>query len=156
VKRLVCVDLLQIHAKASFYVVRFKDDSTSEFEKFIDAFSGQTKFQKNISELIYWMDTIGKNGALDRYFRLEGGKVKAIPVERSQLRLYCYRINEEILIWAGGGHKTTRTFEEDPKLDFQVDIIRQVGEQLNQRINRGSITKQDQQLIGNLEFEIEL
>lgn len=82
--------------------------------------------------------------------------IKAIPVERSQLRLYCYRINEEFLIWAGGGHKITRTFEEDPKLDFQVDIIRQVGEQLNQRINRGSITKQYQQLIGNLEFEIEL
>lgn len=137
-------------------MVRFKDDSTSEFEKFIDAFSGQAKFQKNIEELNYWMDTIGKNGALDRYFRLEGGKVKAVPVERSKLRLYCYRINEEILIWAGGGQKTTRTFEEDPKLDFQVNIIRQVGEQLNQRMNRGSITKQDQRLIGNLEFEIEL
>lgn len=137
-------------------MVRFKDDSTSEFEKFIDAFSGQKKFKKNIDGLIYWMDIIGKNGALDRYFRLEGGKVKAIPVESSQLRLYCYRINEEFLIWAGGGHKTTRTFEEDPTLYFQVNIIRQVGDQLNKDINRGLITMQHQQLIGSLEFEIEL
>ena len=155
-KRLVCIELLQAHAKASFYVVRCKDDSASEFEKFIDKFSGKSKFQNNIEELVYWMDTIGKNGALDRYFRYEGGRVKAIPVERSQLRLYCYHLSEQLLIWAGGGQKITKTFEEDPLLNFQVNLIRRIGDQLRDRIKMGIAKSQGQVLTGNLEFEIEI
>lgn len=154
-KRLVCVELLQIHAKAAFYVVRFKEESVSEFEKFLDAHT-DPKFQQNLKELVYWMDTIGKNGALDRYFRFEGGKVKAIPVERSQLRLYCYHLNQAFLIWAGGGHKRTRTYEEDPDLDFQVKLIRIVGDSLRNRLMKGTILQTGQTLSGNLEFEIEI
>lgn len=153
-KRLVCVELLQTHAKATFYVVRFKEEVVSEFEKFIDEFNSKPKFRRNVQELVYWMDTIGKNGALERYFRYEGGKVKAIPVERSQHRLYCYLVSEVFLIWAGGGHKTTKTFEEDAVLDFQVDLIRRTGDQLRDRISRGIVKNHGQLLVGNLEFEI--
>lgn len=155
-KRLIRVELLEIHPKATFYVVRFKDDPASEFEKFIDAYSGRDEFQANIKELVYWMDTIGKQGAEERYFRLEGGKVKAIPVQRSRLRLYCYRVSEMYLIWSGGGHKTTQTFEEDQHLDLQVKIIRSVGDELMARLKKGICKIGDHELNGNLEFEIEI
>lgn len=154
-KRLICVELLQIHAKATFYVVHFKEEPVSEFEKFLDGHT-DPKFQQNLQALVYWMDTIGKNGALDRYFRGEGGKVKAIPVERSQLRLYCYRLNETFLLWAGGGHKKTRTFEEDPLLEFQVDLVRKVGTALEACFKKGTIQPDGQILKGDLEFEIDI
>ena len=42
--------------------------------------------------------------------------VSALAIDSRKLRLYCLRISDQILILGNGGVKTTRTYEEDPKL----------------------------------------
>jgi hypothetical protein len=156
VKYSVRLELLTVHAKASFYVVRLEGDERSEFEKFIDEYEARPAFRRNIQELVYWMDVIGKNGALERYFRMEGGKVKALPVDRSRLRLYCYRLADNILLWAGGGYKSTKSYQEDPALAFQVAMIRTIGEGVLARVRNGMITNKNGLLSGNMKFEISI
>ena len=72
------------------------------------------------------MEKIIAKGALERLFRIEGkmnDKVAALAIDSRQLRLYCLRISDQILILGNGGVKTTRTYEEDSRLlGYVVDL----------------------------------
>jgi hypothetical protein len=114
------------------------------------------EFEDDIDIIITAIDKIVENGALEQYFRPEGGKLKAIPLNSSQLRLYCYLVNEEIMILGNGGQKTTRTVNEDPILTEHTEILRGVGNMLSSRINKGTVQVYKKQLYGNLEFQLEV
>ena len=113
-KRKIVIELLENHENVNFYTIRFVDEGTSEFEKFYDKFDGKEEFNEDLDKIVYWMGKIGEQGALERYFRPEGGKLKALPIDTSKLRLYCYKVTEGIVVLGNGGIKKTKTYNEDP------------------------------------------
>lgn len=124
----------------SIYSPKFDGETMTEFEKFMynnkDLSYPQLKqdFDAIISTIKKMADDCG---ARDNLFRLEGGKIKAIPLcicRRSRsigtLRLYCIRISDKILVIGNGGIKKTKTFQEDPALLGMVNQLRQIEHQI--------------------------
>lgn len=114
---------------------------------------GQTDEQE--ARIVYYIEKIKENGVLERYFRPEGKpaqKITAIPVETNKLRLYAIRLSDNILIVGNGGHKKTKTYNEDPVLNECVDHLVQLSFILQLKIDAGVIKLEHNELIGDLSF----
>lgn len=145
-------------ATVNYYVIRFKDEEDSEFDKFFEKFDGDESFAESFNIIIEWLNTIGDEGGLNDHLRNEGGSLKAIPIVTSKLRLYCFRVNECIIILGNGGHKPKhiKAYQDDPELNKYVSDLRETGRNLINRIRNSSKASIYQcKLYGNLEFEIE-
>ena len=150
-KRYIIVELFEEHEQTNIYTIRFQDKEESEVDEFISLFDNDE--YKDDFDIIYAViDKLGENGVLERYFRPEGGNLKAIPLTTSNLRLYCYRISDEILILGNGGLKTTKTYNEDPVLNKHVTTLRLVGNMLMNSIAQGKTTIDNKTLYDNLKF----
>jgi len=128
-QRNLLIELLEDGEKVSLYSPRFEGENYTEFEKFILNYKDTNK--KDIEVIVRRIDIIKNNGAEDRYFRYEGSmndRVMALPshIDSSKLRLYCLNINNRILILGNGGIKTTKTYEEDPKLHRCVQTLQKI------------------------------
>lgn len=145
-------------AAVNYYVIRFKDEEDSEFDKFFDKFDGNESFEESFNIIIEWLNKIGDEGGLNDHLRSEGGSLKAIPIETSKLRLYCFRVNECIIILGNGAHKrkNIKAYQDDPELNEYVSDLREVGKNLLNRVrNSDKASIYQCKLYGNLEFEIE-
>lgn len=155
-KRLICVELLEEHQAVNFYGIRFSDESETLFDQFLDKYSGD-KYAEDFDTITVWLDRIGERGALERHFRPEGHpRMGAVPADIGDLRLYCFRISDNILLFGGGGLKKVAAFQDDPELHSQVKITKKVGIKLLRYIERNQITAYGKQLFGKLTFEIEV
>lgn len=150
-KHTIFVELFEQHEKTTFYTIRFQQEAESETEAFFTNFDIED-FADDIDIIIEVIDKIGEHGAKERYFRMEGGKVKAIPLTTSGLRLYLYRISDEVIILGNGGQKQTATYQEDPLLNRHVETIRAIGNILNKRLEQNHCQLYNRQLMGNLKF----
>lgn len=118
-KKKTTVEKISESEKTALYSISFEKDGTTEFEKFVEEFEQNAKYNRDYQRIIAALQAILNLGALERFFRPEGkikDSVAAIPIEGGQLRLYCLRISEQIVILGNGGVKATRTYEEDSKL----------------------------------------
>lgn len=142
----------------TYYLIRFKGEEESEFDKFFNKFDGDEYFEESFNIIIEWLDRIGNEGALDVHLKQEGGSLKAIPICTSKLRLYCFRVNECIVILGNGGHKPKhiKAYQDDPELNKYVSDLRETGRNLiNRTRNSTKASIYNCTLYGNLEFEIE-
>lgn len=155
-KRKIVIELLENHENVNFYTIRFLDERSSEFEKFYDKFDEKEEFNEDLDKITYWMGKIGEQGALERYFRPEGGKLKALPIDTSKLRLYCYKVTEGIVVLGNGGVKKTRTYNEDPLLNNFAETLRTICKFLSSRIKTGKVSIHSNTLYQSLTFTIEL
>ena len=128
-KKKTTVDLIEESEVVSLYSISFEVDGTTEFERFLEKFENQAEWNKDYQKVLYAISLILDKGALERYFRPEGkmsDDVCAIPVESGNIRLYCLRISDEILVIGNGDVKHTETYEEDQRLlkkDIEAGII---------------------------------
>lgn len=150
-KLYIIVELFEQHEQTTIYTIRFQDKEESEVEDFFSIFDTED-FKEEIDIILAAIDKLGKNGALERYFRPEGGNLKAIPLTTSNLRLYCYRVSDVILILGNGGLKTTQTYNEDPVLNEHVKLLRFVGNMLMKNIEQGRTSVHNKTLYNNLRF----
>jgi len=92
--------------KTQFYPIEELGKGVNETDEFFIRFKDDPDYQKDIEIISYSIQKIGKEtGALERHFRPES-KAKAIPIIKSKLRLYCYRISDELVILGNGGIKS--------------------------------------------------
>lgn len=155
-KKRLEIELFEEHTKVNIYTIRFKNE-ISEIEKFLDKFPQGCMFDLDISIIIKWLDNIGKRGALERYFRIEGkfkDRVFALPIENSNLRLYVIRISDEILILGNGGTKKTKAYNKDPELNSIVEQLQTIDCLITAKERQGLVQIKGKQLLGKLEFEI--
>lgn len=134
----------------SLYSIRFEANGESEFEKFMTEFMNNSKYKREYDIIILALKKIIDKGALERFFRLEGGKIKALAIDSKCLRLYCLRISNEILILGNGGVKKTRTFEQTPKLNGYVMNLRAFDKALQEAQKRGRVSI-EKNVITNIE-----
>ena len=122
---------------------------------FFEKFPEGSTYDGDIDTIIAWLDRIGETGALERYFRYEGkfgDGVSAIPIDTGNLRLYCIRLSDKILIFGNGGVKHCLRWQESETLTEYVEILIDTSRFISSRMSNGTICVVDKEIIGNLNF----
>ncbi|MBV6439406.1 MAG: hypothetical protein DYG98_17315 [Haliscomenobacteraceae bacterium CHB4] len=109
--------------KTRFYTVRFEQKTHTEFEDFLLRHENRKDLEEQLNELIAWLDEIAeRRGALNWLFRQEN-KAHALPpkqrldhLEVNNLRLYCLRLSDHVVILFNGGVKTADVAQNCPNV----------------------------------------
>lgn len=157
-ERNLLIELLEDGEKVSLYSPHFEGEEYSEFEKFLLTY--KDSYPQDVSQLVYRLDIIKREGAMDRHFRYEGTKrdrVMALPshLETTSLRLYLLNIQGKILILGNGGIKNTATYQEDPELHRHVKTLQKIDIKLIEQEKSRLIVVQGTELLGGLSFSID-
>ena len=144
---------------ASVYSLLDLDKNQTLFDVFLQE---NLSFNNEIKSILYKINTISsKKGAREDFFTLnEGtpgdGVVVLFDSPKRKLRLYCIRFNKNLIILGGGGEKTTRTYQEDPKLHKENKILRQISQKIDKRLAENEIEfiNEFSDFTGNLDFEL--
>ena len=149
------IELIEEHDAVNFYSIQMDEEALSELERFFEKFPEGCSFDEDVDIIIAWLDRIGETGALERYFRYEGrygDGVSAIPIETSNLRLYCIRLSDRILIFGNGGVKDCATWQDSENLTEYVEMLVDTSRFITSRLATGTLYMVDKELIGNLNF----
>ncbi|UII19273.1 hypothetical protein [Fulvivirga ligni] len=148
------IELYKSFDKTTFYTIHEESKKVSETDDFFLRFKDEKKFQRDVNLIRYWLGKIGNEyGAQERRFRPEG-KGSAIPIESSKLRLYCYRINERIIILGNGGEKTSQKVQDSPDAFPHFETINHLAYIINLKKQKGEISFAENQIQGDLSFYI--
>lgn len=123
--------------KVWFYTVQVNGKPLSEFKDFQQRMQGDVKDKRQVAEINRQIEQIGKYyGAQDQYFKREGN-AERLPAPTHRffdsdgetdfgLRLYCIKINEQIVILLNGARKTSQRVQDcgncKPHFDFANTI----------------------------------
>lgn len=149
------IELIEEHDAINFYSIHLDDEDFSELERFFEKFPEGCPYDEDVDTIIAWLDKIGETGALERYFRHEGrygDGVSAIPIETSNLRLYCIRISNRILIFGNGGVKDRAKWQDSETLTDYVETLVDTSHFIASRLSNGTLYVVAKELIGNLKF----
>ena len=143
--------------KATFYSVLIDDNSETLFEKFYE--ENKNIFREELKSIVKTLDIIAlDNGARRSYFKENEGKLGDLvcalyDTPKSNLRLYCIRLGNTVIILGSGGQKSKniRALQEDDKLTKENYLMRTISDLLYKKIKEGEIYWQDEMtLAGNL------
>lgn len=147
--------------KVSFYSIVINQDeddieqATSLFEDFVQRMG--SKYPKKLSHILAWLQEIGnKYGATQQYFRNEQfrGEAMGLPpigIDRqppyiedgknvpNNLRLYCYVLNESVVILFSGGIKTKDKAQDCPNVKPAFMDANRYGLLIDKAIQEGEI-----------------
>ncbi|MCE2743678.1 MAG: hypothetical protein LW701_08945 [Fluviicola sp.] len=156
-KTKVIIDEYDSGKACKFYSCFLGNETQCEFDKFIDRVDSDGK-NIELEKLVTILNDgiLEKNGAIERYFRLEGkrsDRICALPVLASKLRLYCIRISDVILIIGNGGVKTTDTYQNDTHLNKCVETLQKIDYELKKLEQEGIILYRNKTI---LDFPVEL
>ncbi len=154
-RRHYSIELIEEHEAVNFYSIHLNEEEFSELERFFEKFPIGSPFDEDVETIIAWLDKIGQTGALERYFRYEGrygDGVSAIPIETSNLRLYCIRLSDRILIFGNGGVKESATWQENETLAEYVEMLMDTSRFISARLANGTLYMVEKDIIGNLNF----
>lgn len=155
-KQKYTIELVEEHDAVNFYSIHLDEEELSELERFFEKFPVGCEYDDEIDIIIAWLDKIGENGALERYFRPEGrygDEVGVIPIDvGNKLRLYCLRISDKILVFGNGGIKDADSWQNSGTLAPYVEMLIDTSRFIISRIRDGKIILVDKDLVGDLKF----
>lgn len=136
--------------KVRFYTVLFEGEEESEFENFLLRHENRADLADQLDELLAWIDEIAEErGALAWLFRSEN-KAHALPpkqrlehLEANNLRLYCLRLSDHIVILFNGGEKTADTAQNCPKVKPHFDRANRLAAAIDESLRCGELRKVD-------------
>lgn len=127
--------------KASIYSI---DSEGSLLERFISEY--REMFSQDLISIISRLKSIGHTvGALEIYFKKDEGLAwddlvcALYDIPDKNLRLYCIRFNENLIIVGSGGPKNVRAWQEDPKLSKEVHEMMHYSNIIRKKISNGSL-----------------
>jgi hypothetical protein len=146
--------------EASVYTLFDIDEETTLFDKFVS--ENINSFKSEIKDILMRLNSIGKKtGDREQYFKLKEGKLGDLvcalyDTPDGKLRLYCIRFGKTLIILGGGGTKTTRTLQENPKLNEENSILVKISKQIYERLKNKEISyiNDGMDFEGELEFKI--
>lgn len=139
------------------YSVAVDDTEETLYDRFLE--ENKQEYKEELVEIMTKLNTMsGKTGFTDTFFKLNEGKpgdgICAITDWKGKLRLYCIRFGNILLVLGGGGPKTTRTYQEAPKLLSENLLLRSVSDVMAEAIKEKDIKiEEDGSLSGNLVIE---
>ena len=152
-------ELIQLNRnrKCTLYTIQFLTEDWGEYLRFYNRFKDDAKYNDDLARIATFIESIADLGALERFFRPEGkmsDRVCALPVIKSNLRLYCLRLSESILILGNGGVKKTRTYNEDDELRGFVVTLQNFDKLIKQGVKDGTITISEKEINTDNTFDI--
>ncbi len=117
--------------KVTFHTVRWENAELSETDKFVVKYANDSTYQEDFQKLIQLLiEVIGNtHGAKIAYFNRQENRATALPPKGTlaevsigfdfPFRLYCYRINESIVVLFNGGLKTSQKVADSPDLSMK-------------------------------------
>ena len=150
-KKNTTLEMVARSGKVSLYSISFEKDRTTEFERFMLKFESESSLNRDFLRIIYALQKIMEEGALERFFRPEGSmkdSVCALPIESGKLRLYCLRLSDQILIIGNGGIKESRTYQEEKTLLGYVMDLQKFDSLLKQCIEKGWLSVEEKEISG--------
>lgn len=144
-------------ARCTLYTVRWEDCEDSETNRFFNRFTKNPEnkhynFVLDLYELI--MRSI-KNGygATDDFINRPKNRAQALPPKPTSrieeievlgknfpLRLYCYRVNEQLLILFNGGIKSARTDQDSPDLRTKFYEAQEFAKRIEEALRDGLVS----------------
>lgn len=158
--RTISLEIFEEHEEVTYYTIKFQGEDLSETDKFFSTFIEQKKFLEDLSIISRKIERIGKSGCEERHVRREGkmrDNVCALPengIFGCKLRLYGIRLSKNIVILGNGGHKTTKTYNEDPILNSYVEALQAIDYKIKSNLKQSKITIKYKNLKGKLTFQI--
>lgn len=148
------LELIMETERVSMYSPKFDGEVNNEFEKFLLTNSNQThpQLKKFFDAILSVIEKIGETGAYERYFRPEGGNIKAVPTyidmprmnkKIGKMRLYCLRLSEQMLILGGGAVTTSRKYEEDPVLLAIIGDLQDIEDHIKRLVKQADTDYDD-------------
>lgn len=143
--------------KAPIYTIELEDGSTL-FEKFVA--ENIESHHSEVLEILTRIKSINNDIGIRSHFFKENEGVLGDGVcalyddEESNLRLYCIKYGSVLLVLGGGGIKSKliRSLQEDDNLKEQNDYMRQVSQDITQKMKDRDIILLDSGFEGDLTF----
>jgi len=146
--------------KCGVYSVFVDNEQETLFERFIAG--NKNSFKSEIKNILKRIKTINSiTGARESYFKLDEGKpgdgiCALFDMPDSNLRLYCIRYGNSLIILGGGGEKqkSVKAFQEVKKLKDENYLLREISARITKLIKEKEITFSDDgtEISGELEF----
>jgi hypothetical protein len=146
-------------SRATFYTAYLPDEGTTLFDQFLteNRSTHLAELQKVLDEIKAMATRTGAR--IDFFKKYEGVKIGegVYALFSKKLRLYCFRIDNCVVILGGGGWKEVAKWQDDPKLTDEVSRIRFIASQIDNRIRERDIRRSndDMHLIGDLFFNFD-
>ena len=134
--------------KATVYSVQL-EDGTDLFDQFLS--ENNEKYRKDVRDILQRIRAISnKTGAQEHFFKLHEGKpgdglCALYDTPDKHLRLYCIRMGNSVVI-LGGGPKSTHTLQKDPKLKEENYLLREISEEITDKMKNGELRFSDDEL----------
>lgn len=140
--------------KTQFYTIEEVGKGISETDEFFIRFKDDPVYRKDIETIMYWIQKIGnESGALERHFRPEAS-ASAIPITTAKLRLYCYRINDQIVILGNGGIKSSKAVQDSHDAFPHFEVMNTVSFVTKLNLGNRKWFISEKEIIGELRFFI--
>lgn len=165
------IKFIKEYAKVVFYsvVINGEEDGESLFEAFVNQHTGSEPAKLN--HILAWIKLIGdRYGAKESYFRHEMAAEGLPPsgidreptyIEEDQntsnnLRLYCHRLNDHVVILFGGAIKTTDKAQECPQVKDHFKLANILSRLIDQSFVEDDIEwdDDDRDILYNEDFKI--
>lgn len=146
--------------KCGVYSIFVDNEQETLFERFLS--ENKISFKSEIINILERIRTINSiTGARENYFKLDEGKpgdgiCALFDLPDSNLRLYCIRYGNSLIILGGGGEKkkSVKALQEVEKLKTENYILRKISAEIAKRIRQREITFSEDgtEITGELEF----
>jgi len=117
---------------------------TTKVDQFIKKY--RSTYPTELMDIVRRLKSLGNTtGCTENFFKLDEGLdpddlVCALyDVPEINLRLYCIRLSDQIIILGDGGPKTTRTWQEDRNLEREVHAMMDVSRIIRAKIKNGDL-----------------
>ncbi len=148
------LELVMETEKVSMYSPKYDGESLNEFEKFLTENQTHTNPQLKtfFDAILSVIEKIEETGACERYFRPEGGNVKAVPTyitlpkmdkKVGKMRLYCLRLSDRMLILGNGAVTTAQRNSEDSVLLTIIGNLRDIERHLRRLLRQADTDCED-------------
>ena len=138
----------------TYYTVKCEDAALSEADDFFERMEQESDYIDQLERLVAWIESIGNDeeGAVYDLFRQERSCLALPPQGKYldgsiDLRLYCYWVNENIVILYNGGIKTANNAQDCPNVSRHFYNAQSWTKQLAEigiETNKGEITNLDE------------
>ncbi|MBO9631631.1 MAG: hypothetical protein J7578_00835 [Chitinophagaceae bacterium] len=128
---------------ASIYSILTEDNKGTFLDQFIEEY--RNDFWEDVIFIVNRLRIIGQDGAIKKYFKRDEGlehddRVCALyDLPEKNLRLYCIRLYDGIVIVGNGGAKNVRTWQEDPRLAREVHEMMHYSKIILTKLDNGSL-----------------
>lgn len=135
--------------EASVYSIYLKDERRTLFDRFLK--ENINSFKSELNDIVVRLKTIGHDtGARKQFFKTNEGKpgdgvCAFYDIPKSNLRLYCICYGTLLVVLGGGGYKPKkmRALQEDPKLEEENFLMRQISKDIQHRMKEKELSFSD-------------